>query len=110
MTLPDQVKNAFGFLDVMFFWLPQWGMIKDVILKSVIIAEVAAKYGAGLEKREKVVEAVYNEVHAFVPAWMRGFVEWAIGVAVDQVVNFLNTTFGKDWIKFILGGENNGGV
>ena len=102
--MPDGVMDAFRFLDLILFWIPGWNQIKEVILNSIVIAEVAAKYGAGIVKRETVVNAVFEQIKGVVPVWMYGFAQWAIGLAVDTVVDYLNRTFGKQWIEIILGG------
>lgn len=104
-NLLESLKSAFGFLDALLFWFPQWTMVKEAILNGILIVELAAKYGADLVKRDTVVNAVFEKIRGFVPGWMHGFVIWVIGIAIDQAVDYLNRIYGKAWIEVILNGE-----
>jgi len=109
MNIEDIVSKALAIIDWFLSWvLPGWWTkVRVLLVQSIIMVEAAATTEKGNEKRQKAIDAFEAQLvsagliadpieKAFDPV-----IDWALEWAVDGIVNYLNKTFGKDWIKII---------
>ena len=95
--------SKFPFGDLVVFgenvisaFFPQWEEIKKEIVYFITYAEYSAKHenANGKDKKEAVVNFVWQSIERFIPVWVPDFfVKSIIGMIIDHAVDILNKSF-----------------
>jgi len=102
------MSEVFGWgervLNMLFPW---WGKVQDVLGAIVVMVEKAAETN-DIVKRQEAIDTFEKFLvsKGYVPAPIEGafdsILDWAIGWAIDKLIEYLNAKFGKDWVTKVL--------
>ena len=102
------MSEVFGWVEKLLTSIfPWWGKVQDVLGAIVVMVEKAAETN-DIVKRQEAIDTFEKFLvsKGYVPAPIEGafdsILDWAIGWAIDKLIEYLNAKFGKDWVTKVL--------
>jgi len=91
--------NYTVWLDIILSRFDWYRKIKEFVAQVIVFTEITGEQGP--VKRDLAIKTVREMLNTFglkltIPDFI---VNQIIGIVIDSLITFLNTTYGKDWIK-----------